>query len=151
MATAAKKRGGVSEKDRKGLYAAGSVSPQRYLGFKARNKNQVSLTEVVERGLPVRSVDKLAEHLKMSTNTFVTKYIGISKPTLTKRKKAGKFTTRESDRILRYAKLLEYTMGMMDGDQKAAVRWLKSPHSPLENRTPLEYARTEVGAGKCGT
>ena len=145
MATAAKKRGGVSEKDRKGLYAAGSVLPHQYLDLNP-HKNQASLPRVVEKGLPVRSVDKLAEYLKMPTNTFVTKYIGIPKQTLSRRKQSGKFTASESDRVVRYARLLRCATDMMDGDEEAALRWLNSPRPVLENRTPLEYARTETGA-----
>ena len=67
---------------------------------------------------------------------------------MARRKNAGKFTVDESDRVVRFARLLKHTTDMMEGDQDAAIQWLKTPQLLLENQTPLEYARTESGAAE---
>ena len=147
MVTKARKRDSVSERDGANaiVIVHGGIDTIQYLGLKLR-KDQASLPKVVERGLPVQSADKLAGYMKMPTNIFVTEYIDIPRQTFHAESNLEKFTVSESDRIVRYAQLLKYATDMMDGDEEAALRWLNSPRPVLENRTPLEYARTEAGA-----
>jgi putative toxin-antitoxin system antitoxin component (TIGR02293 family) len=50
--------------------------------------------------------------------------------------------------VARFARLLKQATDMMEGNQNAAIGWLKSPQVLLENQAPLEYARTESGAAE---
>ena len=71
--------------------------------------------------------------------------LGISKATLHRRKAGGRLDTAESDRVVRYARLLGQAAGVMES-LESGRRWLASPQVGLGGAVPLEYAQTEVGA-----
>ena len=71
--------------------------------------------------------------------------LGISKATFHRRKLAGRLDQSESDRVLRYARLMGRAMEVME-TQENARQWLTSPQFGLGGAIPLEYAETEVGA-----
>ena len=139
----------VSAKSLKGRATrlAAETSPVRYLGM--RHSNQPArLSRLVANGLPTTTADHLAGNLDVPVAEFTAKYVHIPKQTMARRKQTGKFTADESDRVARFARLLKHTTDLMEGDQAAAIHWLKSPQILLENQTPLEYARTESGAAE---
>lgn len=72
--------------------------------------------------------------------------IGIPERTLARRRVAGRLAPEESERLLRLSSIFEKAVELFEGDVSAAVQWLAAPKRALENQTPLEYARTEVGA-----
>jgi putative toxin-antitoxin system antitoxin component (TIGR02293 family) len=126
---------------------ASEASPVRYLGMK-QSKVPARLSQLVANGLPTRTADYLAGNLDVPVAEFTAKYVHIPKQTMARRKHAGKFNVDESDRVARFARLLKHTTDLMEGDQAAAIHWLKSPQILLENQTPLEYARTETGVAE---
>ena len=63
-----------------------------------------------------------------------------------RRKSKGKFTPEESERLLRLGTVFEQAVELFEGDRAAALRWLTAPRKALEGKTPLAYARTELGA-----
>jgi putative toxin-antitoxin system antitoxin component (TIGR02293 family) len=113
------------------------------LGFKPRPS--CDLIEQVEAGLPFAAVEKLhrASGLPVETIAAVTR---ISPRTLSRRKSRGRLSPEESDRLLRLATLFELALSLFQGDAAGATRWLTRPQRALGQRTPLTYARTEVGA-----
>ena len=139
----------VSAKSLKGqaTQLAFMASPVRYLGMK-KGKTPVRLSQLVANGLPTKTADYLAGTLDVPVAEFTAKYVHIPKQTMARRKQAGKFTADESDRVVRFARLLKHSTDLMEGDQAAAIHWLKSPQILLENQTPLEYSRTESGAAE---
>lgn len=72
--------------------------------------------------------------------------IGIPERTLARRRAAGRLAPEESERLLRLSSIFEKAVELFEGDVISAVHWLASPKRALENQTPLQYARTEVGA-----
>ena len=71
--------------------------------------------------------------------------LGISKATLHRRKLAGKLGPAESDRVVRFARLLGRAAAVMESVENGR-RWLTSPQIGLGGEIPLEFAETEVGA-----
>lgn len=71
--------------------------------------------------------------------------LGISKATLHRRKLAGRLGAAESDRVVRFARLLGRAATVMESLENGR-RWLMSPQVGLGGSVPLEYAETEVGA-----
>ena len=127
--------------------AADRPQTANILGIKGTSKTApFSLPVAVENGLPFSSVERLAQALNLSTNALAEDYLGISRPTLSRRRKAGKLTQAESDGTVRYARLLELATELMEGDDAAAIQWLNTPLSILQRQTPLTHARTEAGA-----
>lgn len=63
-----------------------------------------------------------------------------------RRKGQGRLGTAESERLLRFSRLFVATVELFEGDAAAARRWLQTPKTALNHVTPLEMARTELGA-----
>ncbi len=102
------------------------------------------LVEVLRIGLPVRELNDLQATLDVPMEKLVP-MLGISKATFHRRKLAGRLDQAESDRVLRYARLMGRAMEVME-TQDNARQWLTSPQFGLGGAIPLEYAKTEVGA-----
>lgn len=98
----------------------------------------------LEAGLPVRELDDLQTGLDLPMER-VGILLGISKATLHRRKAAGRLDTSESDRVVRFARLLGKAVAVLESEEHAR-QWLNSPQFGLGGAIPLEYARTEVGA-----
>jgi len=95
-------------------------------------------------GLLVGELDVLRVNLSLPMEKLVP-MLGISKATFHRRKTAGKLDTAESDRVVRFARLLGKAAAVMESLEDGR-RWLKSPQVGLGGAVPLEYAETEVGA-----
>jgi putative toxin-antitoxin system antitoxin component (TIGR02293 family) len=72
--------------------------------------------------------------------------IGIPERTLARRRVAGRLAPEESERLLRLSSIFEKAVELFEGDVSSAVNWIATPKRALENQSPLQYARTEVGA-----
>jgi putative toxin-antitoxin system antitoxin component (TIGR02293 family) len=71
--------------------------------------------------------------------------LGISKATLHRRKVGGRLGPAESDRLVRFARLMGKALEVMESEGNAR-QWLTSPQFGLGGAVPLDYADTEVGA-----
>ena len=58
---------------------------------------------------------------------------------------SGRLTPAESDRVMRYARLLGRAVEVLEGED-AARRWLTRPQYGLGGAVPLDFAETEAGA-----
>lgn len=103
-----------------------------------------TLIAALKAGLPFGELEKLREGLDLPMDS-VMRYLGISKATLHRRKIAGRLDMAESDRVVRFARLLEKATQVFESEENAR-RWLGSPQVGLGGEEPLEYAETEVGA-----
>jgi putative toxin-antitoxin system antitoxin component (TIGR02293 family) len=102
------------------------------------------LVEVLRVGLPVYELDALQATLAVPMDKLVP-MLGISKATLHRRKAEGRLDQAESDRVVRFAKLMGKAVEVMESEENAR-QWLNSPQFGLGGAVPLEYAETEVGA-----
>lgn len=103
-----------------------------------------SLIEAIRVGLPVEELDVLQEGLGVPMDKLAPR-LGISRATLHRRKAQGRLGPAESDRVVRYARLLGRAVEVLEGVDPAR-RWLSSPQVGLGGAAPLDYAQTEVGA-----
>lgn len=104
--------------------------------------------QLVASGLKVRTLEILSEHIGIKPTRLWEGPLGYSPSTLARRKKSNDktLTTEESDKVVRFARLLVLAIRMMDGDEEAARRWMSAKLPALGNKTPLEVAATEAGA-----
>src|SRR6266566_3829027 len=102
------------------------------------------LIEVLREGLPVQELDALQVILDVPMEKLGT-MLGISKATLHRRKGTGKLDPDESDRVVRFARLMGKAVEVMESEENAR-QWLASPQLGLGGAVPLDYAETEVGA-----
>ena len=100
--------------------------------------------ETVREGLPVDSVEKLAEQLQV-TSASLQRYLKLSKQTYARRRRKGRLSVDESDRVVRYADLFRSAVELL-GNAKAAAQWLSTPAPALQGETPMDHATTEFGA-----
>jgi putative toxin-antitoxin system antitoxin component (TIGR02293 family) len=102
------------------------------------------LIEALRVGLPVQELADLQASLKVPMEKLVPK-LGISKATLHRRKATGRLDPAESDRVVRFARLMGKAVEVLESDDNAR-QWLTSPQFGLGGAVPLDYADTEVGA-----
>ena len=120
---------------------------RRLLGLRPVGKRNIDLLAMIEEGLPLSAGEQLASHFGVESKHFFMRYVGMSDSTVRRRMKDGQvLTTDESDRVVRYAHLLNITTNLMSGSEEAAREWLSSPAPALGGATPLETAVTEAGA-----
>ena len=102
------------------------------------------IVESIRNGLPIRELDTLQRTLGIPIERLAPK-LGISKATLHRRKGEGRLAREESDRVVRYARLMGKAAEVFEGEESAR-RWLDSPQVGLGGAVPLDYAETEAGA-----
>lgn len=102
------------------------------------------LIQSLKQGLDVRELDELQESLDVPMERLVP-MLGISKATLHRRKASGRLDPAESDRVVRFARLMGRAVEVMESEENAR-RWLSAPQFGLGGAVPLEYAESELGA-----
>ena len=98
----------------------------------------------IHAGLSFRAVQNLQKALDVPMEK-VASVLGMSRATLHRRKIQGKIDKEESEKLVRYQRLLKKAEGVF-GDAKAAREWLTNKQAGLGNAVPLEFAKTEIGA-----
>jgi putative toxin-antitoxin system antitoxin component (TIGR02293 family) len=102
------------------------------------------VVDAIREGLPVRELELLRHSLGIPMENLARR-LGISKATLHRRKAQGRLAKDESDRVVRYARLMGKAMEVFENEQDARL-WLSSPQFGLAGAVPLGYAETEAGA-----
>lgn len=102
------------------------------------------LIESLKTGLSVNELEALRSSLGLPMDRLAP-MLGISKATLHRRKLAGRLDSAESDRVLRFARLMGTAIEVLETEENARS-WLASSQYGLGGAVPLEYAETEVGA-----
>jgi putative toxin-antitoxin system antitoxin component (TIGR02293 family) len=103
-----------------------------------------ALVAMISRGLPFGELETLREQLDLPLDRLAG-YLGVARATLHRRKLAGTLTPDESDKVLRFARLLGQAMKVFGGIPEAR-EWLRTSQFGLGGAVPLEFAGTEVGA-----
>ena len=102
------------------------------------------VVKVVQAGLDFAELEALREQLDLPLDRLASQ-LGLARATLHRRKASGRLTTDESDKVVRFARLLGHAVHLF-GSVEDARRWLKSPQRGLGGAVPLDYAQTEAGA-----
>jgi putative toxin-antitoxin system antitoxin component (TIGR02293 family) len=103
---------------------------------------ELQVTEMVERGLPISSV----EVLRRAGLTF-SEVHGLVLPARTlkhRKEKKQALSIEEADRTLRIARVIALADRVF-GNHEKALRWLRRENGRLDGRTPLATLRSEVG------
>lgn len=98
----------------------------------------------IQAGLSFRAVTNLQKALDLPLGTMAT-VLGMSRATLHRRKIQGKIDHDESERLMRYQRLLKKAEDVF-GDVESARTWMTTKQPGLGKAVPLEFARTEIGA-----
>ena len=98
----------------------------------------------IHAGLSFRAVQNLQRALDIPLAT-VASVLGMSRATLHRRKNQGKIDGEESEKLVRYQRLLKKAEDVF-GAGEAAREWLCHKQPGLGGAVPLDFARTEIGA-----
>jgi putative toxin-antitoxin system antitoxin component (TIGR02293 family) len=107
----------------------------------------LTLDRQVRKGLAYASFSRFQRNTGLPAGA-IAELIQIPTRTLTRRKSDGRFTPEESDRLVRAARVFGRAMELFEGESVATRNWLTGPQPGLGGRVPLEFARTDVGAGE---
>ncbi|WMS88922.1 type II RES/Xre toxin-antitoxin system antitoxin [Pleionea litopenaei] len=106
--------------------------------------DRLALLQKIRTGLSFKAFEELRKALEINRKELAELLL-IKDSTLTRRKNKGKLLVHESDRVIRFAKLFDQASILLQGDNNAALNWLKSPLEILSGESPLEHAQTELG------
>jgi len=110
----------------------------------AKAKHPTELIRRIQKGLPFSDLKVLQDSIDMPFEQLAAK-LSISRSTLQRRKAAGRLSPDESDKVIRYSRLVRQAADFF-GDIEKARAWLKHPQYGLGGAVPLDYAKTEAGA-----
>ncbi len=126
-----------------GARTGGAHSYVTLLGLKTFDTE--SLLEHVNAGFAYSTLERFRRNVHL-TAAELAELVQISSRTLVRRREEGRLSAEESDRLLRASRVFGRVLALFEGDADAARAWLATPAPTLGGRTPLEAARTEVGA-----
>ena len=110
----------------------------------AKAKHPHELIRRIQKGLPFSDLKVLQGSIDMPFEQLAAK-LSISRSTLQRRRAAGRLSPDESDKVLRFSRLLRQAADLF-GDIDKGRAWLKHPQYGLGGAVPLDYAETEIGA-----
>ncbi len=115
-----------------------------HIATKKPNPPPATVIQVVQEGLDFAELESLREQLDLPLDRLAGQ-LGLARATLHRRKASGRLTSDESDKVLRFARLLGQAVQLFGGIEEAR-QWLKAPQRGLGGAVPLDYAQTETGA-----
>ena len=102
------------------------------------------LIQRIQKGLRFSELKTLQDTLELPFEKLAAK-LCISRSTLQRRRAAGRLSPDESDKVIRFSRLLEHAASVFGSIEKGRA-WLKFPQYGLGGAVPLDYASTEAGA-----
>lgn len=99
----------------------------------------------MRRGLGYSHISRLQSVIDVPLKR-IAELAGVAPRTLMRRRRSGRFSSDESERLLRLSRVVQLTVSLFEDDLPAARNWLLAPRDALDGNSPLEYARTEIGA-----
>ena len=105
-----------------------------------------NVLKAVEKGFPFKAFERLMDNMDLPSDRLA-EIIGIPRRTLARRKVEKRFTSDESERLLRGARVFAKCLRLFDGNREAAVEWLLTLEVAL-GKAPADLMDTEVGASE---
>lgn len=124
-----------------GVHLPGQTVMAATLSHLTASKTAQDPIKVVELGLPKESFERLRTAFGIPKKQMA-EIVSIPVRTLGRRKR---LLMPESDRVLRLGLLFQKSLQVLGGAD-VSRQWMLSPKRAFTGRTPLEMARTEVGA-----
>lgn len=91
-----------------------------------------------------RRVRELRKSLQLTLGDLAH-VIGTSERSVMRKERSGTpLTVAEGDRVYRLARVADLAEELI-GDADRAIRWLKTPHRFLGDKTPISLLDTEIG------
>jgi|TARA_R110001606_G_C15399891_1_gene652735 putative toxin-antitoxin system antitoxin component (TIGR02293 family) len=101
------------------------------------------LIDAVKAGLATTHYKQIAVLMGVSP-LRLGQCLGIPNSTFYRRLKRGRFSSGESDKVVRAALVFEKAVGLFEYDQSLARCWIQTPQKGLNGQTPVQCFRTGV-------
>lgn len=101
------------------------------------------LVRLLREGLSVAAVQRLLESGRL-TLAEIDRVV-LPRKTLANRRRIGRLTPEQSDRLMRVARVLALTEETFGNPEKAGL-WLRRPSAVLAGERPLDLLDTDEGA-----
>jgi len=107
-----------------------------------------NMVQELSRGVTGKIAEQIRKKANIDEGAF-SRIIGYSRMHYSRLKKDGGKHLREaaSNRLYRFAQILEHAIDLYNGDEETALKWLKTPNVAFDNATQLEILSSEVGSG----
>ena len=105
--------------------------------------SQSELIASIRAGFPLELFKRTAKQLTM-TEKQLAALTDITTSTLTRRKKEGRLTKDESEKLFRIIRVFNRAVDVF-GSTDSAVSWLTRPLPALSGVRPLDYIDTDIG------
>ncbi len=115
-----------------------------HVSTETANPSPAQVVQVVQTGLDFEELEALRQQLDLPLDRLAS-LLGLARATVHRRKASGRLTSDESDKVVRFARLLGHAVHLF-GSIEDARRWLQAPQRGLGGAVPLDYAQTEAGA-----
>jgi putative toxin-antitoxin system antitoxin component (TIGR02293 family) len=103
----------------------------------------VDIMRLVRRGLPVATIEFVLETGRLTLGELDR--IVLPRKTLMNRRRLGRLTPEQSDRLVRVARLIAAAEETFGSQEKANI-WLRRPTTALDGEQPLDLLDTDEGA-----
>jgi len=104
----------------------------------------IAVVSQIENGLSGSVASLVMEWADITQSEF-KRITGIPATTFSRSIKHG-FTPEQSEKIVRFIRVLDRAVELFEGDKAAARRWLNEPVRALDWKTPAELMASEAGA-----
>jgi len=109
-----------------------------------RHVATVQVIEQISKGLPFSEIEHLRAEIDEPLESLAHQ-LSISRSTLQRRRAERRLSPQESDRVMRFWKLIRQAVKLFGSIDRARA-WLKHPQFGLGGAVPLDFAKTEIGA-----
>lgn len=117
-----------------------------YVAFLGLSPQETSrLLGTLRSGLSFPAFERLLRATRLGAAELAAA-VAIPPRTLARRRREGRLTPSESDRLVRVSRIFARAVDVHDGDLERAAAWLRSPIPALGGKRPLDFLSTEVGA-----
>jgi putative toxin-antitoxin system antitoxin component (TIGR02293 family) len=106
------------------------------------------LVELVRGGVPIAAIDHMLQSQVVRPGDLET--LVIPRRTLANRRRLGRLSPEQSDRLLRVARLIAEAIETF-GSKEKAVAWLRRPTTLLGGHPPIERLDTDTGCREVET
>lgn len=110
------------------------------LGLPSRG---TKLHDLIREGLPFEFLDRIASLLQVRRGVIL-KAISVSPTKLSRRAKAGRLNTLESDRFFAVISVFDESLSLFKNDVIATMEWMSTPVRGLGSKSPLDMMRTRM-------
>jgi len=106
-----------------------------------------NMVQELSRGVTGKTAEQFRKKANIGEGAF-SRIIGYSRMHYSRLVKDGDRRLRgaATNRLYRFAQILEHTIDLYNGDEETALKWLKTPNVAFDNTAPLEILSSEVGS-----